>query len=163
MCTPRPSKTVVLLVATCGMLLSAGPAAGHVILDEPDGGEFLLVDSVITIEWHIDIVHNLLKQYGLRRARGIRALDPTVVRPYAVLFLGVVVLASLEVVARPSAWVAGGAAVLVSTLVLGINRSTLNVPETFPELGRIPWLGRWLGSPPPRERSDGTSGPGEDS
>ena len=59
--TQRPSRTFAsLLVGMGGMLLSAGPAAGHVILDEPDGGEFLLVDSVITIEWHIDIAHNLL-------------------------------------------------------------------------------------------------------
>ena len=42
------------------MFLSAGPATGHVIVDEPNGGEFLEVGSVFRIEWHIQIAHTLL-------------------------------------------------------------------------------------------------------
>ena len=61
MCTQHHSKTFAcVLVGTCGMFLSAGPAAGHVLLNEPNGGEFLEVGSVVTIEWQIEIVHNLL-------------------------------------------------------------------------------------------------------
>ncbi|GJM43523.1 MAG: polysaccharide biosynthesis related protein [Gemmatimonadota bacterium] len=94
------------------------------------------------------IVHNLLKQNGLRRAAGVRALDPAALRPYAVLILGVSVLGVLELVWRPSVWVAGGAAAVVSVLVLAVNRRALNVLDTFPELGRLPWLGRMLGGKP---------------
>lgn len=59
--TSRQSKILAsLLVGMCGLLLSASPAVGHVILDEPNGGEVLEVGSVVTIEWHIMIAHNLL-------------------------------------------------------------------------------------------------------
>ncbi len=59
--TPRHSTTLAsVLVGMFGMSLSASPAAGHVILDKPNGGESLGAGSVFTIEWHIQIPHTLL-------------------------------------------------------------------------------------------------------
>ena len=60
MCNPRHSKTLAsVLVGTCGLLLSAVPASGHVTLLDPNGGEVLEVGSVFEIRWQINIAHNL--------------------------------------------------------------------------------------------------------
>ena len=60
MCTSRHSRRFVsVLAGMCGLFLLADPAAGHVVLDEPNGGEVLEVGSVFTIEWHIHIAHTL--------------------------------------------------------------------------------------------------------
>ena len=48
------------LVVLGALSLSSSPAHGHVVLDEPDGGETIVVGSVYTIEWHIHIAHTLL-------------------------------------------------------------------------------------------------------
>jgi len=55
-----------LLISNCvGLVLGsslfiAGPVQAHVILDAPNGGQHLQVCSVYTIQWHIQISHNLL-------------------------------------------------------------------------------------------------------
>ena len=48
-----------LLVAAVVLACSATAARAHVTLDDPNGGEVLEVGSVFTIEWHINIAHNL--------------------------------------------------------------------------------------------------------
>ena len=60
MLIPRFSRMFPgILLAACSLLLSSDPACGHVILDDPNGGESLEVGSVFTIEWHIQIAHDL--------------------------------------------------------------------------------------------------------
>jgi hypothetical protein len=51
----------------------------------------------------------------------------------------------LEIVVRPGAPVAAGAAVLVSAAVFAANRRALNLAGTFPEVARLPIVGKWLG------------------
>ncbi len=54
----RPSVVNVLgLAAAC--FLFAGPAAAHVTLEVPNGGEVLKPGTVFTIRWRIVIAHNL--------------------------------------------------------------------------------------------------------
>ncbi len=48
------------IVTTIGVLfVLAAPSEGHVILDDPNGGEVLQVGSQFTITWRIQISHNL--------------------------------------------------------------------------------------------------------
>ena len=55
----RLVKTRGFLLIPVFSLLLASSASGHVILDDPNGGEELEVGSVFTIKWRIQISHNL--------------------------------------------------------------------------------------------------------
>ena len=56
----RILPSLVRLFATLGLLVAlAQPAAGHVRLIDPNGGELLDRGSTFTIEWTIAIAHNL--------------------------------------------------------------------------------------------------------
>ena len=48
----------------CGLVASAAVASSaanaHVLLDEPNGGELLMANTVFPIEWHVDIQHNTI-------------------------------------------------------------------------------------------------------
>ena len=56
----RFAMNCTAVIATAAMFLTADSAYGHVILDDPNGGEQLEVGSMFTIEWHIAIQHNQL-------------------------------------------------------------------------------------------------------
>jgi O-antigen/teichoic acid export membrane protein len=91
------------------------------------------------------VLHNLLKQIGLRGAEGMRALDPVAIRTFASIAMGTSALVVLEIVVRPGAPVAAGAAALVSAAVFAANRRALDLAGTFPEVARLPIVGKWLG------------------
>ncbi|MBZ0267621.1 flippase [bacterium] len=92
------------------------------------------------------ILHNVLKQFGFRGAKGMRVLDPSVARAYGTLVAAVAALAALEWFVRPGVVVAALAAAIASGIVLAVNRRALDVAGTFPELARLPLLGRILGA-----------------
>lgn len=113
------------------------------------------------------IFHNVLKQIGFRRAEGMRVLDPRAARAYGILIAAVAALAALEWFVRPGLPVAIAAAAGASALVLGVNRRALDVAGTFPELARIPVLGKLLGTGVPagergagKDDGDGRGAPG---
>jgi hypothetical protein len=66
-----------------------------------------------------------------------------------------VLLAVLQLVALRSIWTAVPAAALVSLVVLWTARDRLRIAATFPELARIPFLGRLLGAPAWRKAASG--------
>jgi O-antigen/teichoic acid export membrane protein len=92
------------------------------------------------------IFHNVLKQIGFRRAQGMRVLDPRAARAYGTIVTAVAALAALEWFVRPGVVVAALAATGASVLVLAVNRNALDVLGTFPELAKVPLLGRILGA-----------------
>jgi O-antigen/teichoic acid export membrane protein len=89
--------------------------------------------------------HNVLKQWGLRRGTGISVLDPHARRTYGSILLGSLALLAVNVLLSPPVFVAFALAGVVSLAVVRFNRSELQVAETFPELSRIPLIGRILG------------------
>ena len=91
------------------------------------------------------VLHNLLKQLGLRGTHGVRMFDPRARRAFVGIGLGGSALLAMELLWRPTPAVAAVVAAGVSAAVLLANRSRLDVAETFPEIARVPLVGRWLG------------------
>lgn len=96
------------------------------------------------------IVHNVLKQTGLRLGTGIDVFDWGYLRGYVVILLsaaGVWALARLADV--PFYWNPIAAAV-GTWLVFRCNRHLLDLEQTFPEVRRVPLLRRLVGVPAER-------------
>ncbi len=94
------------------------------------------------------VIHNLLKQNGLRRARGVRPFDRRGARPYGTIVGGIAILVAVETAWAPPWPVAVAVAAVISLLVLIVNRSALDLAGTFPELRQLPgagWLGQGVG------------------
>jgi O-antigen/teichoic acid export membrane protein len=88
------------------------------------------------------IVHNLLKQAGLRKGTGISVLQVRHVRVYGVI---VAAAAALFAVERILSLPAAGSLALVaaaSGAVVLLTRRSLQVADTFPELLQVPFLRR---------------------
>lgn len=88
------------------------------------------------------VVHNVLKQWGLRRRTNIDVFDRRYAPVYLVLIAGLGVLALLHWTFDPhllaSIALTGG----VWLAILLLTRRLLDLHETFPELARVPLLGR---------------------
>lgn len=91
------------------------------------------------------IVHNLLKQWGLRRA-GVAVFEPRYLGLYLSIAVGAAGLLLVQVFASPSFVVGFLLAAAVSLGVLLVNRRALQVGQTFPELMRFPIVRRFLGA-----------------
>jgi O-antigen/teichoic acid export membrane protein len=89
--------------------------------------------------------HNFLKQWALRRGTGISLLDRGHARVYGSIVVATVVLGVIALVADLPPVAAIVLALVASTLVIRVNRSELRVSDTFPELARVPLLGRMIG------------------
>ena len=92
------------------------------------------------------VMQNLLYQWGLRTRTTVGAFDRRYVRAYASIVIGAVVVVAAGVLAPPLlvGFVVVGA---VSLVVLGLNRHSLKVVETYPELGRFRLMRRIFGDP----------------
>jgi O-antigen/teichoic acid export membrane protein len=84
------------------------------------------------------IVHNIFKQYGLRRT-GVKMFDRRYSMVYASIGIAATGLLLLQVLVDPSVWVAVTAAAVASFAVLSLNRRELRVEDTFPELLKLPF------------------------
>lgn len=92
------------------------------------------------------VLHNVMKQVGLCRATGMRFIEWRYMQVYAVLLCGAVGLWLVQLLVSTSLYVLLPLACLVSFFVLTLTRERLAVEETFPELLRVPVLGRLLRS-----------------
>lgn len=90
------------------------------------------------------VVHNILKQAGLRRT-GVRLFEPATRRVYAVIGASAIALFALPLILDVPFPVQLSAAVLVSLLVVRLNRRQLDVEDTLPELLRLPFMRQLLG------------------
>jgi O-antigen/teichoic acid export membrane protein len=86
------------------------------------------------------VVHNLLKQAGLRKGTGISVLHRRHVRVYGVIVAVAVALLALQRVLHPGFAVSMALVAAASTAVIALTRDSLRVGDTFPELLRIPVL-----------------------
>lgn len=85
------------------------------------------------------VVHNLLKQAGLRLGTGISIFEWAYLRVYLVIAATSLGLAFVSKVIDPPAIVQLIVAGVASLLVLALNRHALEMAETFPELRRLPF------------------------
>lgn len=92
------------------------------------------------------ILHNILKQVGLRLGTGINLFERHYFKIYLSIVVSAVGLLIYQISTSFPLLVDLAAGVVVSLVVLGLNRKALSVEQTFPELLRIPLLRRLLAS-----------------
>lgn len=88
------------------------------------------------------VLQNVLNQLGLRAAAGIRFFEWHYARVYAWVAVATVALWAVERALTPGLLVALALAAGASAAVLVVNRGVLQSNEVFPELGRVPLIGR---------------------
>jgi O-antigen/teichoic acid export membrane protein len=96
------------------------------------------------------IVHNILKQAGLRLASGISLFDRKYAGFYLLIGTSAAALTFVGFVLHTNVYLAGTLAAAVSLLVLVLARRELDITDVFPESRKLPLLGRLLASPWPR-------------
>ncbi|HEX2105333.1 MAG TPA: flippase [Solirubrobacteraceae bacterium] len=84
------------------------------------------------------VIHNLLKQIGLRKGTGISVLHRRHVRVYGVIVVAAASLLALREALDPGLVVSVVLVAATSLAVLALTRESLRVGDTFPELLRIP-------------------------
>ena len=91
------------------------------------------------------VLHNILKQAGLRLGTGINLFDRRYFRVYVIITLSALGLLLIQLLTSSPVYLGVGLAGLASLLVIRLNRHLLNVEQTFPELLRLPLMRRLLG------------------
>lgn len=89
------------------------------------------------------IIHNILKQWGLRLGTGINLFDPRYLNTYASLVVATVALWGFHELVNAPLVVDVVVLGLISLGVFAYNRDKLDLAGTFPELARIPGMA-WL-------------------
>ncbi|MGB3713949.1 MAG: flippase [Candidatus Promineifilaceae bacterium] len=89
------------------------------------------------------IIFNLLKQGGLRFGTGINILEGRHLKVYLIIAFGALGLLLVQLTTSAPVYVSIAFAAIVSFAVLRLNRDSLNVEKTFPEILRFP-LVRWF-------------------
>ncbi len=85
------------------------------------------------------IIHNVLKQTGLRLASGISVFDPQYLPFYMIIAGGAMGLLLMQLSITSSIYVLLPLAALISLFVLRVCQHHLNIEETFPELLKVPF------------------------
>jgi O-antigen/teichoic acid export membrane protein len=98
------------------------------------------------------VVYNAVKQVLLRLSTGVRLISPGVGRPLTILVLSASTLMLVHPLIAHHAAAGLVAAAIASTFVIIATRHSLDVAGMFPEVGRLPLIGRLLASGvPPRK------------
>ncbi len=92
------------------------------------------------------IIHNILKQWGLRLGTGINIFDWHYFRIYLSIAVSALALLAIEWLTAAPIYVSVALAALTSIIIFRLNRDLLDVGTTFPELLRIPFMKRILGA-----------------
>ncbi|MDP9344876.1 MAG: flippase [Actinomycetota bacterium] len=90
------------------------------------------------------VVHNVLKQAGLRKGTGIRFFDREHGRVYLTIAAAMGVLLALNLLLAPGPVVAVVLIAVAFVALVRTSRATLRVGDTFPELLRVPLLKRMV-------------------
>ena len=93
------------------------------------------------------ILQNVIYQWGLKTQTWVHALDRRYVRPYASIIIGAIVVVAVSQFFKPSFLIGIVVVGLVSLLVFAINRHSLQIVDTYPELGRFRVMRRIFGDP----------------
>jgi O-antigen/teichoic acid export membrane protein len=92
------------------------------------------------------ILHNILKQAGLRLGTGIDVFAWRYLRVYVIIMVAALAVAAIQVTVKPPLIVDLALVGLSSVVVIMANRHLLRVHETFPEVLRLPLMRRILGA-----------------
>lgn len=84
------------------------------------------------------VVHNLLKQVGLRLGTGVSLFEWRYFRVYLVIVLCALGLLAAQLATSPPVFVSLGLAVVVTLIVFRVNGKMLEMSQTFPEAMRFP-------------------------
>jgi O-antigen/teichoic acid export membrane protein len=96
------------------------------------------------------IVLNVMRQAGLARRTPVDAVHPGYLRVYGLMVLLAALLVAASAVSSIPLVVAVALVAAASTVVIVIARRELALEENFPELVRVPGLGRLLARPAER-------------
>jgi O-antigen/teichoic acid export membrane protein len=93
------------------------------------------------------IFQNAAYQWGLKTRTWVAALDARYVRPYASIVIGTILVVLVGQLVDPP-FIAGAIFVgLVALTVFALNRHSLQIVDTYPELGRFRLMRRIFGDP----------------
>ncbi len=129
---------VVKFVIAVNLLAVVANVALNLFLIPQYGALGAAIGTTLTL-----VIHNLLKQAGLRFGTGISIFDPAHIRVYAIIAVVAIGLAILNAALKPPFLVQTALAGVASIGVFRLNRGSLRLSETFPELGRLPFA-HWL-------------------
>jgi len=93
------------------------------------------------------ILQNFIYQWGLKTQTWVHGLDRRYVRPYASIIIGSIVIVAVSQLIRPPFLIGIVVVGVVSLLVFAINRHSLQIVDTYPELGRFRMMRRIFGDP----------------
>jgi O-antigen/teichoic acid export membrane protein len=85
------------------------------------------------------VIHNLLKQAGLRLGTGISIFERQHLRVYVIIAVAAIGLFTINTILSPHPIVQVGLAAIASLAVLMLNRHSLQMAQTFPEFRRLPF------------------------
>ncbi|MEZ4744847.1 MAG: oligosaccharide flippase family protein [Calditrichia bacterium] len=86
------------------------------------------------------IVHNILKQGGLKLASGISVFDLRYLSFYGELIAGVMLLYLIQLFVTHNLFVLLGLTAIVTIVILKLSQHQLQIEENFPELLKIPGI-----------------------
>lgn len=89
------------------------------------------------------VFHNVLKQTGLRLGTGISLFDRRYARVYVVIGGAAAGLLAVQTLTEAPVAASVALAVVASALVVRLNRTSLTLGDTFPEIKKVPGM-RWI-------------------
>ena len=121
------------------LLAAATNVAVNLLLIPPYGALGAAIGTTTTL-----IVHNILKQIGLRMTTGVDLFDRDGLPVFAGIAATAGALWAVAVLVKPPLIVDLALIGVASGIVLGLNRNRLQMAETFPEILRLPIARRLL-------------------
>jgi len=110
----------------------------NLLLIPPFGALGAAVGTTLTL-----IAFNVFKQLGLRYGTGISVFEGAHLRVYAIIAVTTGLLAIVGALIRPPLLIQLGLAGVASVVVFVLNRRSLRLADTWPELARMPIV-RWF-------------------
>jgi O-antigen/teichoic acid export membrane protein len=93
------------------------------------------------------VLHNVLKQIGLRRGTGVALFPRDGLKVYTAIAIGAGGLLAVQTLLSPPLWTGVALGASVSLVVLWISRPVLHAADVFPELRRFRFLRALLIAP----------------
>jgi O-antigen/teichoic acid export membrane protein len=90
------------------------------------------------------VAQNIVNQLVLGRTLRIAGKGDSVMRPYLVIAAATIVLAAFEFLVHPGILIALVVTGLASLALLRLNRNAMQLANTFPEVLKVPIVGRFL-------------------